>query len=208
MIYRNIHVINQATISTNLGVTMAIGAGDETSGGYTRKGPEVPCKPIPPATSVNDNRRVKCVVDWYTSHPTKSLKLAFNKAQFFWSPWSGPKAEGTMARNPWLKIAPAKSIMNNADGAHLVTGSIGVLISYLWIIGQIFFLFWGYRVIRKIGDQAKLLANLLMLPVVLSWLISIGTIGDHRFRIPTMSLSLVLQGAGFIALKNKLPKVS
>jgi hypothetical protein len=206
MIYRNIHVINQATISTNLGVTMAIGAGDETTGGYSRKGPEVPCSPVPPATSVTDNQRVKCVINWYFSHPVKTLKLAFNKSQFFWSPWSGPKAEGTMARNPWLKIAPAKSISKNIDGARLVTGPIGVLVSYMWIVGQIFFLFWGFVTLRKISSQARLIANLLLLPVVLSWLISIGTIGDHRFRIPTMSLSLILQGAGFLALRKKLTR--
>jgi hypothetical protein len=34
MIYRNTVVIDKATISTNLGVTMRIGAGPETSGGY------------------------------------------------------------------------------------------------------------------------------------------------------------------------------
>ena len=206
MIYRNINVIDQAKISTNLGVTMAIGAGDETTGGYARKGPVVPCEPIPPATSVNDDQQVKCVIDWYLANPSKAVRLAFNKAQFFWSPWSGPKAEGTMARNPWLKISPAKSITKNIDGARLVTGPVGVTISYLWILGQIFFLFWGYQAIRKFGDQAKLVANLLLLPIVLSWLISIGTIGDHRFRIPTMSLSLILQGAGLLALRKKYVK--
>jgi hypothetical protein len=39
--------------------------------------------------------------------------------------------------------------------------------------------------------------------VVVSWLIGMGTIGDHRFRIPTMSLSLVLQVLGIYALKKK-----
>jgi hypothetical protein len=34
MIFRNVEVIDKATISTNLGVTMRIGAGPETSGGY------------------------------------------------------------------------------------------------------------------------------------------------------------------------------
>jgi hypothetical protein len=43
MIFRNTVVIDKATISTNLGVTMRIGAGPETSGGYQRKGSEVPC---------------------------------------------------------------------------------------------------------------------------------------------------------------------
>jgi len=40
--------------------------------------------------------------------------------------------------------------------------------------------------------------------VVLSWLISIGTIGDHRFRIPTMSMSLFLQVAAFLSIRKKL----
>jgi len=41
---------------------------------------------------------------------------------------------------------------------------------------------------------------------VISWLISIGTIGDHRFRIPTMGLSLLLQGAGIWKLTSKVSK--
>jgi hypothetical protein len=34
-------------------------------------------------------------------------------------------------------------------------------------------------------------------------LVSMGTIGDHRFRIPTMSLSLFLQVMGYFALRHK-----
>jgi hypothetical protein len=30
-----------------------------------------------------------------------------------------------------------------------------------------------------------------------------GTIGDHRFRIPTMSLSVFLQVMGYFALRHK-----
>lgn len=207
MIYRNINVIDQATISTNLGVTMAIGAGDETKGGYQRSGPEVPCPPTPPATSVTDNEKVKCVLKWYLKNPVKTLKLAYYKSQFFWSPWSGPLVDGTMARNPWLKIAPTQEIAKNADGNKLVYGQFGKFVSYLWIIGQILFLFIGYRELRKLGASEKFYANLMMLPIVLSWLTSIGTIGDHRFRVPTMALSLFFQVAGFIALKRKFIKV-
>jgi hypothetical protein len=207
MIYRNINVIDQATISTNLGVTMAIGAGDETKGGYQRSGPEVPCIPTPPATSVTDNEKVKCVLKWYVDNPLKTIKLVYYKSQFFWSPWSGPLVNGTMARNPWLKIAPTQEIAKNADGNKLVYGGIGKFISYLWIIGQILFLFIGYRELRKLGAAEKFYANLIVLPVALSWLISLGTIGDHRFRIPTMALSLFFQAAAFTALKKRFLKV-
>ena len=206
MIYRNTQVINQATISTNLGVTMAIGAGDETQGGYQRSGPEVPCLPTPPATSPTDNERVKCVLKWYLNNPVTAINLAFNKSQFFWSPWSGPLVNGTMARNPWLKIAPTQQIAKNADGNKLVYGAFGKLISYGWIIGQIVLLFVGYRYLRRLGESEKFYADLLALPIVLSWLISIGTVGDHRFRVPTMAFSLFLQTAGFVVIKRMLFK--
>jgi hypothetical protein len=206
MIFRNIQVIDQATISTNLGVTMAIGAGATTSGGYSRSGPEVPCKATPPATSPTDNQKVKCVIKWYLTNPIKTLRLSYNKSQFFWSPWSGPLANGTMARNPWLKIAPTQSIKKSQEGARFVLGVPGKFISYAWIIGQLVFLFWGYRELIKIGAFEKVIANLIMLPIVTSWLISVGTIGDHRFRIPTMSLSLFLQVVGFMALRKRVTK--
>jgi hypothetical protein len=207
MIYRNLKVIDQATISTNLGVTMAIGAGDQTQGGYLRTGPEVPCTPNPVGASVTDNQKVKCVLKWYLTNPLKTAKLAFNKSQFFWSPWSGPLVNGTMARNPWLKFAPTQGIAKTPGGNKFVYGAFGKLISYGWILGQILLLFIGYRELRRLGSTEKFYANLILLPIVLSWLVSIGTVGDHRFRIPTMALSLLLQGAGFIAIKSRLPKV-
>ena len=207
MIYRNLVVIDQATISTNLGVTMAIGAGDQTNGGYLRTGPEVPCNPIPPETSVTDNRKVRCVLEWYVANPIKTLKLAFNKSQYFWSPWSGPLADGTMLRNPWLKIAPTKQIATTEDGYKLVYGSFGKLISYIWVISQLLLLFVGYRELNRRGEVEKFYSRLFIIPIVITWIISIGTIGDHRFRIPTMIMSLLLQAAGLVSIKKKFSKV-
>jgi hypothetical protein len=205
MIFRNSVVIDKATISTNLGVTMRIGAGPETTGGYQRKGPEVPCEPKAPATTVTDNEVVICVVKWYLTNPIDTARLSFNKALFFWSPWSGPKVEGTMARNPWLKISPAHQIaIGSQSGRDFIYSGFGIAVSYGWIIGQMLFLFIGYRTLRKLGENEKFFANIVMVPIVLSWLISIGTIGDHRFRIPTMSMSIFLQVAAFLAIRKKL----
>jgi hypothetical protein len=205
MIYRNTVVIDQATISTNLGVTMRIGAGPDTNGGYARTGPEVPCESKPPATSVTDNEIVICVVKWYLTNPIDTARLSFNKARFFWSPWSGPEQEGTMGRNPWLKISPAHQVaIGSQGGRDFVYGPFGALVSWGWILGQMIFLFGGYRVLRKIGEDEKFLARIVLAPVVLSWLISIGTIGDHRFRIPTMSMSIFLQVVAFLAIRKKL----
>ena len=205
MIYRNSVVIDKATISTNLGVTMRIGAGPDTNGGYMRSGPEVPCEPKAPATTVSDNDVVMCVVKWYISNPVDTARLSFNKALFFWSPWSGPKVEGTMARNPWLKISPAHQVaIGSQSGRDFVYGPFGILVSWGWLLGQMIFLFIGYRVLRKLGPDEKFFANVVATPVVLSWLISIGTIGDHRFRIPTMSMSIFLQVVAFLVIRKKL----
>ena len=205
MIYRNSVVIEKATISTNLGVTMRIGAGPDTNGGYARTGPEVPCEPKAPATSVTDNEIVICVIKWYLTNPIDTARLSFNKALFFWSPWSGPEVEGTMARNPWLKISPAHQVaISSQGGRDFVYGPFGILVSWGWILGQMIFLFAGYRSLRRIGTDEKFLARIVLTPVALSWLISIGTIGDHRFRIPTMSMSIFLQVVAFLAIRKKL----
>jgi len=205
MIVRNMEVIDKATISTNLGVTMRIGAGPETSGSYDRSGPEVPCQPKSPATTVTDNDVVVCVIKWYLSNPIDTVRLSFNKSIFFWSPWSGPIADGTMARNPWLKISPVQQVATSSvSGQNLVAGPIGSTVSYLWIFAQVALLFMGYRSLRRLGSDEKFFANVITIPIVLSWLISIGTIGDHRFRIPTMSLSLLLQVAAILAIRKRL----
>jgi hypothetical protein len=112
-----------------------------------------------------------------------------------------------MARNPWLKISPAHQIVLNSQGGRdFVYSTFGDLISYLWILGQIFFLLLGVRALRRLGSDEKFFARIVFAPVLLSWIIAIGTIGDHRFRMPTMSLSLFLQLVGIIALGKKLTK--
>ncbi len=205
MIFRNIEVIDRATISTNLGVTMRIGAGPETSGGYVRNGPEVPCEPEFPTTTVSDNDLVICVLKWYAANPIDTSRLFANKAVLFWAPWSGPLSyDGTMARNPWLLISPIQKMSTGtASGQKLVSGIFGSILSYIWLFGQVVLLIIGYRSLRKIGPDEKFFASIAMVPVVLSWLIAIGTIGDHRFRLPTMSMSLFLQLAGILAVIRK-----
>jgi hypothetical protein len=62
----------------------------------------------------------------------------------------------------------------------------------------------GYRSLRKLGQDELFFARVLITPVLISWLLALGTIGDHRFRIPTMSMSLVLQLAAVLAIRKKL----
>ena len=204
LIQRNVASIDKAVISTNLGVTMRIGAGPQTTGGYSHTGPDVPCDPVPPATTVSDNDVVKCVIKWYAANPVKAGKLFVKKGWYYWSPWSGPFANGTMARNPWLKVNPIMDIARGSQsGNDLVYQTAGKAISFLWVVGCISLFFIGFFWLRSMKGIYANIAWLTGIPVVISWLISMGTIGDHRFRIPTMSLSLFLQVMGYFALRHK-----
>jgi hypothetical protein len=112
LVYRNHKAIGLNTISINLGGTMNIGAGDKAEGGYASKDIGVPC--VTHGTeSQKDNQLVACVLKWYLKNPDKAGRLFYNKSKFFWSPWEGQLANGTMARNPWLKISPISNMQKN-----------------------------------------------------------------------------------------------
>jgi hypothetical protein len=201
LILRNQQSMGFAAISTNLGGTMNLGAGDKASGAYTFKDSGVPCAEINGNAAQKDQHLTHCVIKWYLSNPDTALKLAYNKTKFFWSPWYGPEANGSMARNPWLKINPLKSISeSNPDGMKLVFGGLGKLISFIWILGQLFLMFYGFIVSIKLGRIERVIAILVLGEVLISWLISIGTLGDHRQRLPIMGMSLFLQAVGLRTL--------
>ena len=203
-VQRNVHSVHKAVLATILGSNMAIGAGDETSGGYGRTGPVVPCKPVPPATTVSDSDLVKCVIKWYAGHPIKAVHLFINKSLYFWSPWSGPLGNGTMARNPWLKVNPISNIAKGSQqGSDLINKSFGKTISFLWEMGCISLFFLGFFWLRSMKGIYLNIAYIALVPVVISWLVAMGTVGDHRYRIPSMPLSVFLQVMGYFALRHK-----
>jgi hypothetical protein len=206
LIFRNSEAVGKATISTNLGTTMNLGVGEETLGGYNRIGPGIKCEPSVQGESLTDNQVVACVIKWYATNPIKTAKLAFHKSLYFWSPWPGPVAEGTTARNPWLKVSPVQQMQKTTTAVNLIQGNFGKTISYLWLVGQISLLLFGFFTLYKLGGLGKKVALLAAIPVLLAWLITLGTIGDHRFRIPTMGLSLLLQVAGLLAIREKTIK--
>jgi hypothetical protein len=196
---------NGNVISSNLGTTMRLGAGPSATGGYSSKGSDLNCEPTPPATATTDNDVVKCVIKWYASNPGKSMRLFINKAWFYWTPWSGPLGNGTMARNPWLKVNPIVNIAKGSQsGNDLVYKSVGRGISFFWVIGCISLFFIGFFWLRSMKGIYSNLAYASAIPVVISWLVAMGTIGDHRFRIPTMTLSVFLQVVGYFALRHRV----
>jgi len=199
LIYRNNQAIGINSISTNLGVTMNIGAGDNATGGYIKEGFGVECD-LSGTSSEQDNQRVRCVLNWYVSNPIKAVELFYNKSIYFWSPWYGPSANGTMARNPWLTINPLKNIASTQDGFNLVYGGFGKVISWLWLLGGLALLLYGYFTLWRQNSLERFIGNLSMVVIATNWLITLFTIGDHRFRIPIMGLSLFLQVIGLKTL--------
>jgi hypothetical protein len=199
LIYRNNQAIGINSISTNLGVTMNIGAGDNATGGYINEGGGVECD-LSGTSSEQDNQRVRCVLNWYLSNPIKAVELFYNKSIYFWSPWYGPVANGTMARNPWLTINPLKDIATTQDGLNLISGGFGKVISWLWLFGGLALLLYGYFTLWRQNSLERFIGNLAMVVIATNWSITLFTIGDHRFRIPIMGLSLFLQVIGLKTL--------
>jgi hypothetical protein len=213
LIFRNTQAQGFAAISTNLGTTMNIGAGPNSTGGYTSAAQEVPCEPIEGDAAKQDSHKVGCVLKWYLENPATSLKLFVNKFFFHWSPWFGPLSNGTMLRNPWLQVHPFAKTVEVQEGFGMVYGNLGKLfpgewifgslISWVWILGSLGFLAYGFIALKRRGGLSTFLAWALLIPVLFNTASSMGTIGDHRFRIPTLSLSLLLQLFGAYALFSR-----
>jgi hypothetical protein len=204
LILRNIVANDKATISTNLGVTMRIGAGDDATGGYGVPKTPIPCPPKSKGHEVTDNQIVGCVLKWYLSNPGKAAQLMINKTVYYWSPWFGPSANGTMARNPWLKVSPLVGMAKSESGNDLIYGGLGRFISWVWLLGGLLLVGAGLIWLWRLGGIERSMAWLAGIPVILGWLTSLGTIGDHRFRIPQMGLSLFLQVVGVYGLRRRL----
>jgi hypothetical protein len=196
LVYRNHKATGQNSVSTNLGVTMNIGAGDNATGGYIKSGYGVKCSQRG-TQSQSDNQLVRCVINWYVNNPFKSIKLFYNKSIYFWSPWSGPEANGTMARNPWLKISPINNIASSSpDGNKLIYGALGKLISWIWLLGGIALFVYGFLILWRLKSIERIIGTIAGITVMSSWLITLISIGDHRFRLPIMGMSLFLQAVG------------
>jgi hypothetical protein len=205
---RNYKAMEFVAVSTNLGVTMNIGAGKGASGGYVNNPRGVVCPDPEDGKSrgekniaQQDSEVVKCVLKWYLKNPTESMRLFWNKTVFYWSPWFGPLANGTMGRNPWLEVHPLKETIKTQSGFEMVAGGFGKAVSWAWILGNVIFLFMGWRVLWIFGGIERLWGTSALAMILTNWLISLATIGDHRFRIPTMTLSLTLQVIGLFGFR-------
>ena len=204
LIFRNNQAVGLNSISTNLGVTMNIGAGDNANGGYMKKDYGVPCE-LSGSPAEQDSQRVRCVLNWYLDNPAKTAILFYKKSVYFWSPWinngfMGEVSTGTMSRNPWLKISPFIDIIGTPDGARLVLGTFGHIVAWLWLLGGVSLMLYGYLLLYNQRSLERFIGNIAMIIISTNWLISLLSIGDHRFRIPVMGMSLFLQAIGLRTL--------
>ena len=196
---RNFEANGLFTVSTNLGTTMSIGAGDKATGGYSNNSSGVPCNDTSRNSAEADTKRIKCVLAWYIDNSSKLPGLVIRKSEFYWSPWFGILANGTTARSPWLDVHPLNKYKKTESGIKLIYGNVGLFISWSWLLGSLFFLFKGFIFLWRANFLERLIGIAALSPTMFSWLISIGTIGDHRFRIPLMGLSLFLQIVGIFS---------
>ena len=198
LVARNVVATEQASISTNLGVTMRIGAGPGASGGYSNGGSPLECPTVEGSASEQDNAVVRCVINWYLENPSEVPGLFARKALYYWSPWFGPVANGTMARNPWSQNHPLKSTAQTQEGYDLIFGTIGKVISWAWVLATIGFLGLGFWVLWRLNGVERLLGITALGIILVNMAVSMATIGDHRFRLPAAGLTLFLQAVGLV----------
>lgn len=207
LVLRNHQASNLIAISTNLGTTMNLGAGDFTTGGYWDEKKGVPCD-VEENDKYRDNKLIRCVLKWYFDNPKKSLALFYYKSIYFWSPWIGPNAAGTSGRNPWFRYGPSAIVSDNLTAKKIIEGEIGKFISTLWQIFCLFFLVFGLNRIYRMGFLEKKIGQISTLFILSNWGICLLTIGDNRFRIPISGISIFLQAVGIKFLSWQMHRVN
>jgi hypothetical protein len=207
LVFRNYQASNLLAISTNLGATMNLGAGNFTTGGYWDEKKGVLCN-FNESKENKDSSVVKCVLKWYLNNPIKTTSLFYHKSIYFWSPWIGPNAEGTTGRNPWLRYGPLVVLNDKESTMQIIQGSFGKLISALWQIFSLFFLFYGLINIYKLRNLERQIGIMSAILILVNWGICLLTIGDHRFRLPILGISIFLQIIGLqFLLRRKLKDI-
>ena len=202
LVYRNYQATGLKSVSTNLGTTMNLGAGENTKGSYWDKNKGTKCVDGK-RENISDSEIVKCVLKWYIDNPKKTFELFVYKSIYFWSPWVGPLAEGTTGRNPWLRYGPYKYLSENNFYNLFISERIEIISSLIWQISTIFFLGAGALVLIRMKSIEAFLGLILAVLILINWGITLLTIGDNRFRIPISGASILLQVIGIsIVIKN------
>ena len=68
------------------------------------------------------------------------------------------------------------------------------------MLGTLLLTFFGVFKLWKANGLSRYIGSSAGSIVLVNWVISVGTLGDHRQRLPIMTLSLFLQVVGFASL--------
>lgn len=203
LVARNLVANGQPVITTQLGINMLMGVGDEAPGYYTGGKTYIACNVDESDSVLADKQQQACAVRWWLDNPVSAVALGWKKSVALWSSWYGPIAQGSMARNPYLNIHPVKALVTTQEMADLVLGPIGKLVEWMWLVGGLLLMFIGTFALWRVGGVERAIGAAAMLFVAGSWLMTLITTGDHRYRLPFMGLSLLLQVVGAMALVNR-----
>ena len=193
--FRNFVASDNFFVSKNLDDTMYVGIGKNATGGYLNDKNNNVGVACPPGYD-SESKKIICYLSWYATNPLDTLRLSINKTIYFFSPWTGPLANGTMSRNPWQKINPIQKVGNNPETKNLILGVPGKVISWFWMISSFGLMTFGALCLWQRKNEERLMSAILSIPIAVSWLTSLGTIGDHRFRVPVLGFMCALQVIG------------
>lgn len=198
----NVGNFGSPSLSANLGATMRIGFNDEADGTYniysdeTRRG----CEEHPDLFD-NDRSLTGCALSWAVRHPGRLPHLTTMKAVTFWSPFTGPYT----SRGTWDMRIDLRSMYpafwTDNETFELVDEILGngfvVVAMVLTIVGSV-------GLFRRNHEVALLLTA----PLVLFFLVTLGTIGDPRFRLPVAPFYVVAQAQALAMLGAALVRLS
>jgi hypothetical protein len=206
LVYRNFQATGIKSVSTNLGTTMNLGAGENTKGSYWDKNKGTKCDDDK-RENRSDSEIVKCVLKWYIDNPKRSFELFVYKSIYFWSPWVGPIAEGTTGRNPWLRYGPYNYLSENYFSKLYINERIEIILSQIWQISTIIFLGVGVLTLIRMKSMEAFLGLILAVLILINWGITLLTIGDNRFRIPISGATILLQSVGILIVVKKILRI-
>jgi len=221
---RNEIAVGVMSPSTNLGVTLNLGACLKATGAHNIYGEfGVTCEELtgspslvigsdqvaatffnfteintPATVSKYDTILRNCVIKWYMDNPRELIRLFFNKTVFFFSPFTGSLSTGTFEINNSL----ISSINANVDGLSSNAGQFGTtpIIYATFILGLAFLFLVGVQRAYRLNFEVT---SLLLALAASQWLISAVTIGDNRFRIPVIPLITLFAAYGLTVLLEK-----
>ena len=208
MLERNHIATGNYSSQTSIGALALMGAGPFATGTYMTESSGLKCDTEQLSEVAANSKKLKCALNWYTNNPLEGSVLLFKKSLYLWSPWFGPLAGGTNARNPYLEFHPIKNLIKSEKQFNFVYGFWGYLVSWIIILGGWLLLILGFIYLWKMGGALKKFSFVALSLIVSNWLAVLVVHGDNRYRIPLMSVSLLLQVFGYFNLRSKLSILS